>query len=79
MAYKTHEMKQLLRTNDLVRLSWLQALLADSGIASIVLDQYTSALEGSLGILPRRLMVHDEDFIQACRVLLDAGEGAELS
>lgn len=72
-------MKQLLRTNDVVRLSWLQALLADSGIASIVLDQHTSVLEGSLGILPRRLMVHDDDFTQACQVLLDAGEGAELS
>lgn len=71
-------MKELLRTNDVVRLSWLQALLTDAGIDTLVLDLHTSIAEGSIGILPRRLVVSDEDFSRARRVLLDAGEGAEM-
>ena len=72
-------MKELLRTNDIVRLSWLQALLADAGVATVVFDVHTSVAEGSIGILPRRLVVSDEDWPRARRVLLDAGEGAEMS
>jgi hypothetical protein len=71
-------MKELLRTNDIVRLSWLEALLADSGIETLVLDHHTSVVEGSIGILPRRLMVSDEDHQRARQVLRDAGEGAVL-
>lgn len=64
-------MKELLRTNNAVLLSWAEALLVDSGIASVVLDQHTSILEGSIGAIPRRLMVDDEDYA-AARRLLDA-------
>jgi hypothetical protein len=71
-------MKELLRTNDIVRLSWLEALLADAGIDTFVLDMHTSVIEGSIGILPRRLMVSDDDHQRARRVLVEAGEGAEL-
>ena len=71
-------MKELLRTNDIVKLSWLEALLADAGIETLVLDLHTSVLEGSLGILPRRLMVIDDDLVRAQRVLRDAGEGAVI-
>jgi hypothetical protein len=71
-------MKELLRTNDIVRLSWLQALLADAGVATVVFDAHTSVVEGSIGILPRRLVVSDEDWPRARQVLLDAGEGAEM-
>jgi len=71
-------MKELLRTNDIVRLSWLQALLADSGVATVVFDVHTSVVEGSIGILPRRLVVSDEDWPRARQVLLDAGEGSEM-
>lgn len=67
-------MKELLRTNDMVKLSWLEALLADSGIATHVLDQHTSIAEGSIGILPRRLMVSDDDYLRARLVLRGAGE-----
>lgn len=67
-------MKELLRTNDVVKLSWLEALLADAGIDMLVLDTHTSIIEGSLGILPRRVMVADDDHAQACRVLREAGE-----
>lgn len=67
-------MREVLRTTDLVRLSWLQALLAESRIETIVLDSHTSVLEGSINAIPRRLMVVDEDFDEAVRVLRDSGE-----
>jgi len=69
-------MKELTRTNDMVKLSWLQALLADAGIGTLVLDLHTSIVEGSLGILPRRLMVDDGDYLRACRIMREAGEEA---
>ncbi|MGF1628754.1 MAG: DUF2007 domain-containing protein [Kiloniellaceae bacterium] len=71
-------MKELLRTNDIVRLSWLEALLADAGVGTVVFDLHTSVLEGSIGILPRRLMVSDDDYLRARRVLQDAGEGGAM-
>jgi hypothetical protein len=81
-ALATHEtcpraaaMKELLRTNDAVRLSWAQALLASAGIAAIVLDTHTSIIEGSIGAIPRRLMVEEGDHARA-RLLLAAAEGA---
>ena len=61
-------------TNDMVRLSFLRALLADAGIAVTVLDGHTSAVEGSIGAIPRRLVVADADAAQARRVLAEAGE-----
>ncbi len=67
-------MKELLRTNDVVKLSWLTALLADAGIEVVVLDTHTSILEGSAAAIPRRLAVSDDDYNRACRVLADAGE-----
>lgn len=66
-------MVELLRTNDLVRLSWLTALLKDAGIEAVVLDAHTSVIEGSINAIPRRLMVIDEDAVRARRVLDDAG------
>ena len=62
-------MKELLRTNDTVRLSWLQAVLAEVGIESIVLDNHTSIIEGSIGAIPRRLMVEDADHARASAAL----------
>jgi Putative prokaryotic signal transducing protein len=70
-------MKELLRTNDPVRLSFLQALLRDSGIESLVLDHHTSLVEGSIGAIPRRLMVYERDYRRACSVLAAAGEEAQ--
>jgi len=64
--------KELLRTNDAVLLSWVDALLKDARIRAIVLDRHTSSLEGSLGVLPRRLMVEDADADRARRILRDA-------
>jgi hypothetical protein len=70
-------MNELLRTNDPVRLSFLQALLRDSGIDSLVLDHHTSLVEGSIGAIPRRLMVAEKDYRRARAVLAAAGEAAE--
>jgi hypothetical protein len=66
-------MKELLRTNDMVRLSWLQALLGEAGIEAVVFDRHTSIVEGSIGAIPRRLMVPDGELTRA-RDLLAAAE-----
>jgi hypothetical protein len=66
-------MKELLRTNDVVRLSWVQALLQDAGIDSLVLDHHTSLVEGSIGAIPRRVMVAARDHVRA-RALIAAAE-----
>lgn len=65
-------MKELFRSNDPVRLSWAEAILAGAGIAAVVLDEHTAALEGSISAIPRRLVVEDEDYAPAQRVLADA-------
>ena len=68
-------MKELLRTNDVVRLSWAQAQLRDGGIDSLVLDHHTSLIEGSIGAIPCRLMVAEKDHRRA-RALIAAAEEA---
>ncbi len=68
------DLRELLRTNDIVKLSWLTALLADAGIEALVLDSHTSVLEGSALAIPRRLAVVDDDYQRARRVLTEAGE-----
>lgn len=67
-------MKELLRSNDPVRLSWLMALLADQNIEGIILDTHTSVMEGSVVAITRRLMVEEEDYARARRILAQAGE-----
>jgi hypothetical protein len=69
-------MKELLRTNDVVRLSWIQALLADAGIDCLVLDQHTSLVEGSIGAIPRRLMDAERDHRRAQSLVAEADAGA---
>jgi hypothetical protein len=65
-------MRAILKTNDVVLLSFAQSLLADARIDAVVFDANASVMDGSLGILPRRLMVADEDFAPAQRVLREA-------
>lgn len=67
-------MRVVVTSNNPVRLSFLTALLADAGIEAFLLDGHTSVLEGSAGAIQRRLVVSDDDFPQACRLLRDAGE-----
>ncbi len=66
-------MIELLRTNDMVLITAIEAILAEAGVAAIVLDAHTSVIEGSIGAIPRRVMVIDEDAATARRVLRDAG------
>jgi hypothetical protein len=67
-------MQVLVQTNDPVRLSFLVALLRDAGIAADILDTQISAVEGSIGAFPRRLVVADDDASRARRVLQEANE-----
>lgn len=62
-------------SNDPVRISFLRALLRDAGIETLVLDDHVSAVEGSIGAIPRRLAVAADDAGRAKRVLREAGFG----
>jgi hypothetical protein len=70
--------KEIMRTNDAVLVSAVEALLNGAGINHVVFDQNMSVLEGSLGILPRRVLVDDDQVKAARRLLEDAGLGREL-
>ncbi len=72
-------MKELLRTNELVFLSWAEAMLRAEGIESFVLDSHTSVLEGSTYAIRRRRMVVDEDYDRARRLMIEAGEERRLA
>ncbi|WP_368416001.1 DUF2007 domain-containing protein [Falsiroseomonas sp.] len=67
-------MRVLLVTTDPVRLSFLLALLRDAGLGPVVLDAAISAMEGGIGIFPRRLAVAEAEADQALRVVREAGE-----
>ena len=65
-------MKEPLRTNDPVLISWLSAVLAEADIEIIVFDSHTSILEGSANAIRRRVMVIDDDFDEARRLFEEA-------
>jgi hypothetical protein len=67
-------MVTVIRTTNMVRLSFLQALLHDSGIQTDVFDANISALEAGIGAFPRRIVVDPADEPRARRVLSDAEE-----
>jgi hypothetical protein len=71
--------EELLRTNDPVLLSFVEALLREARIAHAVADRNMSVIEGSLGILPRRVLVASDELAAARRLLHDAGLAHELS
>ena len=62
-------MEELLRTNDITVIAYANAVLTESGIDVFELDVNTSVLEGSIGILPRRLMVRSDDLIRAQQLM----------
>ena len=70
-------MREIVRTNDAVLITAIEALLKGAGIRHMVLDQNMSVLDGSIGMLPRRIVVDDEH-ARARRLLTDAGLGHEL-
>ena len=72
-------MIELVRTNDPVLISFIESLLRDAEIGFFVADQNMSIMEGSLGILPRRVMIDPADEAEARRLLRDAGIGGETA
>jgi hypothetical protein len=62
-------MEELLRSNDLVYLSFVGHVLNEAGIEHLVLDTHTSAMEGSIGAIPRRVMVA-EGFLERAKSAL---------
>jgi len=71
-------MEEIIRTNDLVLISFIEALLREAKIGYQVADQNMSVLEGSLGILPRRILVDAHRAEEARGLLTEAGVGDEL-
>ena len=72
-------MDEILRTNDAVLLSFAEALLKEAGIPAHIFDQNMSVLEGSIGVLARRLLVPEGEAAKARQILDEAGIGAELT
>ena len=72
-------MIELVRTNDLVLISFVESLLKEAGVRFFVADNHMSATEGSLGFLPRRILVDADQHAQARRLMKEAGLARELS
>lgn len=71
-------MEELVRTNDAVLLSFLEALMRDAKIDYLVADHAMSILDGSIGAIPRRFLVGSDDYERARGIVKDAGLEAEL-
>jgi len=72
-------MKELLRSNDPVLLSYVSALMDEADIGFVVADTNMSVLEGSIGALPRRVLVAAAKIARARRILTEAGIGHAIS
>jgi tRNA1(Val) A37 N6-methylase TrmN6 len=72
-------MRPVLKTNDQVLLSFARSLLSDADIEAAVFDENASVMDGSLGILPRRLMVADDEFERAKAILADGMAQADAA
>ena len=70
---------ELLRTNDAVLITAIEALLKGAGIECMVADRHMSVLEGSLGVLPRRVLVADDEADKAKQLLTEAGLGHAIA
>lgn len=71
-------MIELIRTNDVILIGFARSLLETADIPFVVADDHISALEGSIGAFPRRLLIPHDHARQARRLLSDAGLAAEL-
>ncbi len=72
-------MRLLLRTNDLVLISAVEAILSGANIEYFVADMHTSVIEGSVGAIPRRVMVDTNALDRARKLLTEAGLGHALA
>ena len=66
-------MKEIFSTNDITKFVYAETILNSNDIVSFALDVNISVLEGSIGILPRRLMVLATDYERALQLLTDFG------
>jgi hypothetical protein len=71
-------LRELVRTNDAVLISAIEALLNGADIAHLVVDQNISVLEGSIGAFQRRILVGEDEIAAARELLTEAGFGNEL-
>lgn len=71
-------MSEILRSNDLVLISAIEALFKAAEIIYFIADQHISGIEGSIGAFPRRILVDTDQLERARRLLTDAGFGPEL-
>lgn len=71
-------MHDLIRTNDPVLISFVESLMRDAGIGCLVADSGMSILEGSVGVIPRRILIDPDMAEQARRIVIDAGLEQEL-
>ncbi len=71
-------MREILRSNNSVLVGFVEALLRDASLECFVADRNMSVAEGSIGAFPTRVLVPDEHFAQALRVLREAGLGDEI-
>ena len=71
-------MKEIIRTNDPTVVSYVTHLLREAGVEAFVFDINASILDGSIGILPRRIMVTDEEYAKARTLVHGAGLAHEL-
>ena len=72
-------MVELFRTNDVVLISAIEAFLTSAGVRFSVADVHMSALEGSLGFLPRRFMVEGAQAARARELIAGAGFDCDFS
>ncbi|MFL2798768.1 MAG: DUF2007 domain-containing protein [Paracoccaceae bacterium] len=66
-------MKELIQTNDLATLAYIKLLLTNERIKYFEMDTHMSSLEGSINILPRRILVSNSSIIKAKKILIDSG------
>jgi hypothetical protein len=64
-------MKEVFRSNDPIKLSYLKHCLEETGVKAIELDMHTSIIEGSIGAIQRRIMVIDDQFDAACKLIAE--------
>lgn len=71
-------LRVIVRSSDLVLISFVEATLRDEGLDPFVADRFMSAVEGGISAFPQRVLVPSDQWASACRMLEVAGLGAEI-
>jgi len=79
LSEKARSMKELLRTTDIVLLSYVNSLLGEAGFEFLIADIHVSSVEGSIGAFPRRVLVAAEDWEECAKLLSDADLGDHIT